>query len=637
MDSFRSKRVLLTCLVLIAASVIVYAPVRHFGFVNMDDPEYVTDNPHVAQGLTWQGAQWALTSSDAANWHPVTWLSHMLDVQLFGMNAGPQHVTNLILHILNALLLFGLLYRMTGAWGRSAFVAGLFALHPLHVESVAWISERKDVLSTLFGLLAMWAYVAYARRPGPWRYVLVVLWFGLGLMAKPMLVTLPFVLLLLDFWPLQRAELGRGGAGLAGLAREKVPLFALAALSSVVTVLAQRQGGAVAGLGGVSLSLRLANALASYAAYIGNMLWPVRLAAYYPLATSAPVMQACLGAVLLIGVTALAIRTRRRHGYFLVGWLWYVGTLIPVIGLVQVGSQSMADRYTYLPLIGLFLIAAWGAPELAARWPQRGPALTVAGACLLLACASLASTQVQYWSDDAALWQHALDVTSGNYFAHNNLGETLIKQGRTIEAAAQFAEAVRLRPRYAHAQNNLGMALVGEGQLDAAALRFREALHIDPNYAYAHDNLGMVLIRQRKLDEATQHISEALRIKPDFPEAQSNLGTILMVQGRLDEAARRFTEALRAKPDYVEALNNLGMVLIRQGKFDEAAQRLGEALRIKPNYAEAHANLGMALMSQGKLKEADQQFSEATRIKPELAPAIEGLKSSLAALRKGGQ
>jgi tetratricopeptide (TPR) repeat protein len=609
-DSLLSKRVLAACVVLILASVIVYAPVRHFGFVGWDDADYVTDNVHVAQGLTWQGTWWALTSTDAANWHPVTWLSHMLDVQLYGMNAGPQHLTNLLLHILNTLLLFGLLYRMTGAWGRSTFVAGLFALHPLHVESVAWIAERKDVLSTLFGMLTMWAYVSYVRRPRLGRYLVVLLWFGLGLMAKPMLVTLPFVLLLLDFWPLRRLELD-GGAGPPGLAafrqrwaallrlvKEKLPLLALAAISSVVTVLAQQHGGAVKGLERVPLSLRLTNALASYLAYIGKMLWPVRLSAFYPLGTSPPVLQACLGALLLIGVTVFAIRAGQRHGYFLTGWLWYVGTLIPVVGLLQVGDQSMADRYTYLPLIGLFLIVAWGAPELVARWRYGRLALPVAAACVLLACAGVARAQVRYWSDGAALWRHALDVNGDNYLAHASLGDILLKQGRTGEAISHFVEALQLKPD-GLAQNGLGLALMWQGKLDEAIPHFAEALQIKPNFAQARYNLGYALARQGRVDEAIGQFREALRINPDYAGAHNELGEALARQGKLEEAAQHFAEALRIKPDYAEAQNNLGVALARQGKLGEAVQHFGEALRIRPDFVDASSNLKRALAMLG--------------------------------------
>jgi Flp pilus assembly protein TadD len=601
-DSFLSKRVLLACLFLIAACVIVYAPVRHFGFVSLDDPEYVTENLHVARGLTWQGARWALTSSYAANWHPVTWLSHMLDVQLYGMNAGPQHVTNLLLHILNTLLLFGLLYRMTEALGRSAFVAALFALHPLHVASVVWIAERKDVLSTLFWMLTMWAYVAYVRRPGLGRYLLTLVFFGLGLMAKPMLVTLPFALLLLDFWPLQRVELGggAGGSGLARLAVEKLPLFALAAASSVVTVLVQWHGGAVASLEGIPWGIRLANAPASYMAYIGKMLWPARLAAFYPFETSTLVWRACLGLLLLIGVTILAIRARRRHGYFLAGWLWYVGALVPVIGLLQVGRQSMADRYTYVPLIGLFVVVAWGAPELAARWRPGRLALPAVAVCVVLACAALARAQVRYWSDSTALWQHELDVGDDRPEAYDSLGKALTRQGKLDEAVPRFVEALRINPGFAEAQSDLGVALTRQGKLDEAGRRFVEALRLKPGYAEAQNNLGVVLYRQGKFDEAVQRFVEALRINPGYAQAHDGLGVVLYRQGKSDEAVLQFVEALRINPDYAEAHSDLGVTLSRQGQLDEAVRQFVEALRIEPGFAQASSNLKLVQAMQRK-------------------------------------
>jgi tetratricopeptide (TPR) repeat protein len=631
-DTFLSKRVVLACLVLIAASIAVYAPVRHFSFVMWDDQEYIYENVHVAQGLTWEGARWALTSTDLANWHPLTWLSHMLDVQLYGMNAGPQHVTNLLIHILNALLLFGWLYRMTRAWGRSLFVAGLFAVHPLHVESVAWIAERKDVLSTLFWMLTMWAYAAYARRPGWRRYLPVFVFFALGLMAKPMLVTLPFALLLVDYWPLGRVE------PTARLVMEKVPLFGLAAISSVVTFLIQQHGGAVVGLERAPLSLRLTNAAAAYLAYIGKMLWPVRLAALYPLGSSAPVLEASLGVLLLIAATLLAIRAGRRRGYLLTGWLWYVGTLIPVIGLVQVGRQSMADRYTYVPLIGLFLIIAWGAPELAARWQYGRLALPALAACALLACAAVARAQVRYWSDTTALWQHALEVTADNYIAHDNLGIFFMKQGRADEAMPHFAEAVRIKPGLAQPHYNLGAVLLQGGKPDAAAQYFREALRIQPDFVEAQNGLGMILMGQGKLDEAAQYFGDALRTKPDLPKVQNNMGMVLVEQGKFDEAARHFAEALRIEPGLVGAQNNLGIVLIQQGKFDEAAQHLAEALRIKPDSAEAHDNLGRALAGQGKVKEAIGEYTEALRLRPGFVKAGNDLKLAQAAMQgKSGQ
>jgi tetratricopeptide (TPR) repeat protein len=611
--SWRSKRVLLACLVLIAATVIVYAPVRHFGFVLWDDQVFVTDNVHVVPGLTWQGVRWALTTGATANWHPLTWLSHMLDVQLYGMNPGPHHVTNLLLHVLNSLLLFGVLYYMTAAWGRSFCVAALFAVHPLHVESVAWIAERKDVLSTLFWMLTMWAYVAYVRRPGRKRYVLVVALFGLGLMAKPMLVTLPFALLLLDFWPLKRIELAeaRGGrlaafreqgAGPRQLVKEKLPLFVLAAMSSVVTVLVQKHAGALAGLASEPLSLRLTNAAAAYLAYTGKMLWPVRLAAFYPLGKSIPVLQASLGCLLLVDMTLLAIRIRLRCPYVLVGWLWYVGTLIPVIGLVQVGEQSMADRYTYVPLIGLSLIAAWGATELATGWRYGRRALPVVAGCVTLACAATARAQVRYWNGDVALWRHTLNVTTDNCRAHFYLGSALLAQGKLDEAIQHFSEALRLKPQFVEAWNQLGLTLMKQG----------------------------------KPDEAAPYLAEALRLKPQFVEAWNNLGLALMMQGKLDEAVPRFAEALRLRPDNATAHKNLGALLLRQGRLDEATRHLAEAVRLRPNDAEAHYDLGVALMLQEKFDEAVQQFTAALRIRPDLVEAANNLKLALAKQAKKG-
>ena len=348
------------------------------------------------------------------------------------------------------------------------------------------------------------------------------------------------------------------------------------------------------------MSLRLANALASYLAYIGKMLWPVRLAALYPIGTPTPIWLGSLGALLLIGVTIFAIRAGRRHGYLPVGWLWYVGTLIPVIGLVQVGDQSLADRYTYVPLIGLFLIVAWGAPDLAVRWRYGKSALPFVAACALLACAALARAQVLYWSDSTALWQHAIEVTEGNYTAHNNLGGVLVKQGRADEAIPHFAEALRIRPTFALAQNNMGMALMWQGKLDEAARYFGEALRNQADYVDAQNNLGMALMWQGKLDEAVRHFHEALRLKPDYAEAHGKLGNALAGQGRVDEAIAEYTEALRLKPGLAEVHNDLGVALGRQGKLDEAAQHFVEALRIRPDYADASANLKLALASLGK-------------------------------------
>jgi len=674
-----SWRTLWIALALIAINLAVYAPVRQYGFVSYDDPAYVSENPHVSGGLTWPGIEWAFTSGYAANWHPLTWLSHMLDVQAFGMNAGPHHVTNLLFHIANTLLLFGLLIWLTGAAGRSAFVAGLFAVHPLHVESVAWVAERKDVLSTLFWLLTIWAYAVYVRRPGIGRYLLVLACFALGLMAKPMLVTLPFVLLLLDVWPLGRVALDAETAGRAGpaprgkersiwlqLVWEKLPLFALAAASSLVTWLVQQRGGAVTGFELFPWTLRAENALVSYAAYIGKMLWPARLVVLYPCPQSIPGWWAAGAFLVLLGISAVVIRGARRHPYLLVGWLWYLGTLVPVIGLIQVGIQSMADRYTYVPLLGLFIMAAWGVPDLLVRWPHRRGALPVAGALVILACAITAQGQVQYWKSGVALWEHAVELTlhMDNYRAHNALGMILKQQGRVSEAIAHFSAAVALNPNLAEAHQNLGRALVdqgrmaeaipslteavrlmpgnaeahselgaalsSQGQIGEAIIHYTEALRLKPDLPQVHNALGYALASEKKISEALFHFSEAVRLKPGFAEAHNNMGLALAGQGKISEAAAHFAEAARLKPDYAEAHNNMGLVLAGQAKFAEAIGQYQEALRLKPDYAEAHNNLGLVLAGQGKINEAIFHFSEAVRLKPESEIAHVSLGMALA-------
>jgi tetratricopeptide (TPR) repeat protein len=564
------------CLALIAANLIVYASVRHHDFVNFDDDDYVTTNAVVLRGLTWHGVSWAFTTGYADNWHPLTWLSHMLDVQLYGLDPGAHHLTNLLFHIANTLLLFGLLHRMTVALGRSAFVAGLFAVHPLHVESVAWVAERKDVLSTLFWMLTLWAYVEYVKRPGPRRsdlrrsavlgYSAVLLFFALGLMAKPMLVTLPFVLLLLDFWPLGRVGASPSGATIGRLLWEKLPLLALAALSSIVAFVVHRRGGAVISLGVTPLILRVENALISYVAYIGKMLWPARLAVLYPYAQSLPLWWVAGAFLGLMGVSVAVICAGPRRPYLLVGWFWYLGALVPVIGLIQVGDQAMADRYTYIPLIGLFIIVAWGVPELLVRWPLRRIALRAAAALVILACAFAASGQLQYWENSTTLWTHALAVTTGNNIAHNNLGVALAGQGKIDEAIVQYSEALRTKPNYANAHNNLGVALDDQGKIDEAIAQYIEALRIRPDYANAHINLGVALANQGKIDEAIAHFTEALRIEPDSAKAHNDLGIALASQGKIDDAIAQFTEALRIKPDYADAHNNLEVALVRRGK-----------------------------------------------------------------------
>jgi tetratricopeptide (TPR) repeat protein len=504
---------------------------------------------------------------------------------------------------------------MTGALGRSAFVAGLFAVHPLHVESVAWVSERKDVLSTLFWMLTLWAYVAYVRQPRLGRYLLVMLFFGLGLMAKPMLVTLPFLLLLLDYWPLGRVSPGAWPA-VRRLVREKLPLLALAIAASVVTFLVQRQVGAVADLGTFPWQLRLANAAVAYVAYIAKMSWPDRLAAFYPYSRSLPgwwVGGAILG---LIGVSVGVIRARWRHPYLPVGWLWYLGTMLPVIGLVQVGDQSMADRYTYVPLIGLFIIVGWGLPDLLARWENRSKALAAAAGLVIAVSALVARAQVQHWKNSSALWERVLEVTPENPVTHVHVGLALAEQGQRSEAIAQFEEALRLRPGYAYAHNSLGALLVKQGRSNEAIAHLSEALRLSPGFPEAHYNMAATLAQQGHFNEAIAHYSEALRLSPANVEAHYNMGLLLVKQGQFDEAIAHYSEALRLKPEYAEAYEELGIALNDQGKVDEAIHKLLEAVRIKPDEPRFHYNLGVMLNTKGDATQALNHFNTALKLKP---------------------
>ncbi len=516
--------------------VSVYWGVGDHGFVNIDDDLYVYENPAVLRGLSLDGVSWAFRSTHAFNWHPLTWLSHMLDVELFGPSPGWHHRVNVLYHLLNTVLLFGVLWRMTGGLWPSAFAAALFGVHPLHVESVAWVAERKDVLSTLFWLLATGAYARYARRPGTARYLLVMGLFALGLLCKPMLVTLPLALLLLDYWPLGRMAPPGGAAAVPGrvhwpavpaLVREKVPLLALSAASCAVTYVAQARGGTVGQWEHYPLAARAVNAFGAYAAYLGKAVWPSSLAVYYPhpasVGAGVPAWAAAGWVLLFCGLFAAALGASRRRPYLAVGWLWYVGTLVPVIGLVQVGGQSHADRYTYVPLIGIFVAVAWGVPSLLAGWRQRRVALGALAGASLLALSAAAWAQAGYWRDSVALFTRAAAVTDGNWLALYNLGHACNRLGRHPEAVDHFREALRIKPDYANGWNNLGVSYIGLGRHGDAIGCFREALRLRPDLAEAWNNLGVCHGAFGRFSEAAGCFREALRLRPDYPDAQRNL------------------------------------------------------------------------------------------------------------------
>jgi protein O-mannosyl-transferase len=626
------------CLFLVAITLTVYWKVQGYDFVNYDDDDYVFENPHVQGGISNANVIWALTTFHAGNWHPLTWLSHMLDYQLFGLKAGMNHLTSLLIHIANSILLFFVFRRMTGAMWRSAFIAALFALHPLHVESVAWISERKDVLSAFFWILTMWAYVRYAERPGFTRYILGLIFFALGLMSKPMIVTLPFVLLLMDFWPLCRVQWGQvcgesssrfQKAQALRLVWEKIPLFALVLLSCFVTFLSEQGANTVVSLKIYPLSMRVSNALVSYTTYIRKTFWPDDLAVFYPYPDTIALWQTIGAGALLVCMFVLVFRVSRRFPYLVVGWLWYIGILVPVIGLVQVGAQGMADRYTYVPIIGLFIIVAWGVPQICQNRSHCTIWLSASVACLLLVLITVTWKQVGYWENSITLFEHNLRFTSNNDVAHNNLGVALNKQDRTEEAIKHFLPALQINPNYEEAHNNLGIALEKQGRTEEAFKHFLQALRIKPDYEEAHYNLGKTLDKHGRTEEAIEHLLQALRIKPDYEEAHNNLGVALNRQGRTDEAIKHFLLALQIDTDYVEAQYNLGNALNKQGRTDEAIKHLLLALRIKPDYEEAHNNLAIALFRKGDMGGAIAHFRKALRINPDNITIKNNLKKLL--------
>ena len=637
-------------LLLAVATLAVFYPALRHQFVSFDDPDYVTANTHVKGGLTGEDVAWAFRASHAGNWHPLTWLSHQLDVQLYGLNPVGHHLTSLLFHALNTILLFILLRRLTGAPGRSAFVAALFALHPLHVESVAWISERKDVLSAFFFLLTLMAYVNYVTSSA-WRmsregeksedrnqksegnpkteirsgefdvgrsfgvrcsqrsfwYALALVLFALGLMSKPMLVTTPFVLLLLDYWPLQRLQLKTQDSRLKTLLPlllEKLPFLLLSIISCLVTVLVQKQ--AIQPLANLSLGVRVGNALLAYVRYLGKTLWPLDLATPYPHPGHWPLASILLAAVLLTGLTLAALWLHRKYPFAFTGWFWFLGMLVPVIGVVQVGEQSMADRYTYLPLIGIFIILAWGVRL------NRGLLMLVA-ALVLLACAARTRDQLRSWKDSESLYRHAVAVSSKNFIAYYNLGSWMDSEGRIDEALTNYFKAVEMQPHYPDPLNNIGCILANRKQFADAIPYFEAALRSKPGFTSAHENLANSLREMKRFDEAIPHFLAVVKEKPDDTAALNSLANALASQGQYAEAIPHYEASLRVKSEQPGAHYSLGNALSRLRRNAEAIQQYRLAVEQKPDYAQAHNDLGIALAREGKPDEALLQLREAVR------------------------
>ena len=642
--AFNKHRAVLICIFLAVATLAAYWQVLRSDFTNFDDPMYVTENQYVNTGFTWENIRWAFSVGKIVYWHPLTWVSHILDCQLYGLRAGLHHSTNLIIHIANTLLLFVVLKRMTGAVWKSAFVAAVFALHPVNVDSVAWVTERKSVLSTLFWLLTMWAYAGYAKHGGVYRYLITLLLFALGLLAKPMLITLPVVMLLLDYWPLGRLNFGRilklsaRSPSILQLIIEKIPFFILSAISCCLSFLSVRRLGITISTELVPMKLRAANALISYVGYIGKIIWPRKLAVFYPYPDKVAIWQSAGALVLLLCITIVLVLVLRKRPYLGIGWLWYVVTLIPVIGLVQAGLwPAMADRWAYVPIIGLAILAGWGVGDIAPKWRLQWSVLVFPAAGCLLTLMVCTWRQAGYWCNSFTLLTHALNVTSDNYIAHLNLGNVFIKEKKTDEAIQQYKKAIGIHSNYADAHYNLGIALGLKGKYDEAIREYHIVLRLEEDHWKARFRLADALAKNGQLDEAISYYQKIIVLQPGDAEVYNNFALALVKKGKINEAIEYYNKCLEIKPDSVEVLNNLGNAFLEQEKFDEAVVRFKKALELKPDFAETHYNLANVLRQMGQIDKAAVYYQEALQLGPDNIDAYVGLGLVFAQQKKYDQ
>jgi len=620
---------ILICLFLVIAAVLVYGQMLGHEFVYYDDHQYAAENSHVKAGLTVDGLKWAFSTLYVEFWHPLTWLSLMLDTQLFGVAPGGYLFSNLLLHILNALLLFTFFYRSTGSLWQSGLVAALFALHPINVESVAWIAQRKDVLSTFFWMLTLLCYRIYVEKPGLKNYLGVVFALILGLMAKPVLITLPFVLLLLDYWPLGRLSTGASLKSFSNSAlilfREKIPLIAVSAAAGAITYLAQQKGGGIKSVAAVSLAERIFNALISYVGYIVNMLWPFKLACYYPFPTSFALWQVGGSLLLLVLITWFAVRSARRHPFLIVGWLWYLGTLFPVIGLVKIGAFAMADRYGYLPLIGIYVLAAWGVPELTARLPHRRALMNCLAALALIICMLTTWHQVRFWQNKSTLFTRALNVTSNNWFAHNALGLDFLRREKFDQALNQFFKAIDIVPNYIRTYINLSITYTRQNNLSEAIRYMSAAEEMNPDLVEVQQGLGILYEQQGDPEKALAHFRRALELEPEAASAHKHMGNLMAAGGRLDEAINHYARSLALQPGDARLHYNLGLAFEKQGNDDKAGEQYLAALKINPDDADAHYNLANVMTRQKNYDAAIGHYQKALASQPDLIPALYNL------------
>jgi Flp pilus assembly protein TadD len=603
--NFRVYAGTVVLIMLVVGTTCVYWPTRTSDFISFDDNAYVAENPHVRSGLSKDGIHWAFNfaDKDKTYWHPLTWLSHMLDVHLFGMNPGQHHFSNVLIHIANTLLLFLLLHWMTGALWRSAIVAALFAVHPINVDSVAWISQRKNVLSTLFWMLTLGGYVFYTHKPNLFRYLLVVIAFIFGLLAKPMLVTLPFVFVLIDYWPLKRLVIGKSVRDWLKpnylLILEKVPLLILSGLSVYLSSASVQKMSNIISLESVDINLRISNALISYPKYLAKMLWPSKLAVFYPYPNTVPLWQLMGSSALLTGITIGVIWLLRRYPYLTVGWLWFIGTMVPVIGLVQVGLwPAIADRWAYVPFIGLFIMIAWGGKEVVCRWQIKPVFMAFAAGILLLALTMTSRTQVGVWANSITLYSHTLRVTENNFRMNNNFALALAEAGRYEQSLVHMRAALDKRPNNPDYINNLGYVLMEQGRYEEAIRNFERAIKLNPRKWRVHQNLATVLMQTDQANEAVSHYHIALDLAPDNKKVLNDLANAMVRQGRITDALPYYSKALSRDPNDPEIHNNFGVALIQMGRFEKAVNHFRKALQLKPDYAAANENLRKAVKLQ---------------------------------------
>lgn len=625
-------RIAFIYLALTVATLAVFWQVRNFEFINYDDNRYITENQHIRTGLTIDNIIRAFTASHFFMWHPVTSLSHMLDCELFGLNPGRHHTVNLLFHIANTLLLFEILRRMTNHLWAGAFVAAVFALHPLNVESVAWVAERKNVLSGFFWMLTIAAYIRYVKYPRTSNYLMVFSVFSLSLMAKPTTVTLPFALLLLDYWPLDRLQQTMPNENEPvpqfkklspwALVKEKIPLFLLSAALSVITIVTQEGGDVLQLNKQLPFHFRLANALISYATYIGKMICPIHLSVFYPHpGLNIPLWQPIASFVLLVAVSVILIYFGRRKPYLTTGWLWFLGTLVPVIGLVQAGGQAMAERYAYIPLTGLFIIIAWGASDLMNKWKYQKIASGILSIAVISALSICAWIQTSYWHDGQRLFEHALKVNSKNYMTRNNLGIIFIEQGKFAEAVEQFSSALQANPNYVQAHQNLGIAYDKMGHFKEEVKAYQNAIKLKPDLFEAYYALGAAYGKLSRFGEQIESYRKALKIKPDYAKVHFDLGVAYGKIGRFEDEIESYRLAVKIKPDFVEAYNNLGVACARIGRFQDSIQAFKKAIELKPDAPDSFYNLGAAYLKIGNFKDAAKAFKQVIKLKPDDASA----------------